>query len=106
MKVVLMISMAALLLTGCGKSSKTKPEMDETNAVVTAVAKSDVSQSKKQAPATLSNTVPAKSTARQVVDGFTGKTAVDAGKRAKVKIDKIDKIEIGKKNDMNAILDF
>ena len=43
---------------------------------------------KPDAPA---GTAPEKSTARQALEGFTGKTAVDAGQRTKEKIDDINK---------------
>ena len=58
----------ALALTGCGEAAK--PEAGAT--------------------ATASNVPPAKSTMSEAIDGFTGKTAVDAGLRAKAKIQKID----------------
>ena len=45
------------------------------------------------APPAATNGPPPKSTVSTVVDGITGKTAVDAGKRARIEIDRIGKQE-------------
>lgn len=51
------------------------------------------------APAT--NAPAAQSTAREVIEGFTGKTAVDAGQRAKAKLKAVD---AQRQQDMNEVL--
>ncbi len=84
MKYLIIVCAAALLLSGCGKC-----EVDE-----------PAEQSAASAP----NAVPAKSLGRQAVEGFTGKTAVDAGQRTKAKIAGIGKKEKEKKDDINQIL--
>lgn len=65
----LWIGVVALVLAGCGQPDK---PVEATPS------------------ATPSNVVPEKSVARQAIEGFTGKTAVDAGQRAKEKIKKIN----------------
>ncbi len=69
MRKLLSIGVAAFWLLGCAPAEK-----------MTAPA----------APAAPSNAAPEKSTARQAIEGFTGKTAVDAGQRTKARIQEIN----------------
>jgi hypothetical protein len=67
MRLTMMVWIGALSLAGCGGSERpAAPSATPTNAA------------------------PQKSTAREAIEGFTGKTAVDAGMRAKAKLQKID----------------
>jgi hypothetical protein len=65
-----MIGIAAVWLAGCAPTDKMTPANQ---------------------PPAVSNAAPKeKSTARQAIEGFTGKTAVDAGQRTKAKIKAIN----------------
>ena len=65
---LILIAPAIMILTGCGKVPEPNPVSP---------------------PAT--NPPPEKSTAQTAIDGFTGKTAVDAGMRARSQIQDIAK---------------
>lgn len=75
---------AVLLVTGCGKSEMNQPA--------------------KQSSTRPSNAVPPKSTATLFIEGFTGKTAVDAGQRTKAKVAEIGRKEKEKRDDINQVL--
>jgi hypothetical protein len=72
MRSLLMICAAALVITGCGKANDERVPSAQPAAAPT-------------------NAVKEQSAISQAADGFTGKTAVDAGQRVKAKIEKIDK---------------
>lgn len=69
------MGIAALWLAGCAPAEKMTAPAPVTNA--------PPAQTAPQA-------APEKSTARQAVEGFTGKTAVDAGQRTKGRVKAID----------------
>lgn len=59
--------MTALIAAGCGRGPAPAP----------------------QPPATAATNEPPKSTVSTVVEGLTGKTAIDAGKRARLQLDNV-----------------
>ena len=69
MKRLMPFALALALGAGCGRS----PQPTNTSPHAT--------------PAT--NPAPAKTTVQEVIDGFTGKTAIDAGMRVKQKVETI-----------------
>jgi hypothetical protein len=71
MKFFLLIEFAAIWMAGCAPAEK-----------MTAPAG--------QPPAPSNAALPEKSVAHQAIEGFTGKTAVDAGQRTKAKIKAIE----------------
>ena len=75
---------AVLFVSGCGKSEMNRP--------------------KKQSSTQPSNAIPPKSTTTLVIEGFTGKTVVDAGQRTKAKVAEIDRKEKKKRDDINQII--
>ena len=83
MKYLIIVCAAVLALSGCGKCEVAEPA--------------------EQSVAPASNAVPAKSLGRQAIEGFTGKTAVDAGQRTKAKVADIGKKEKEKKDDINQV---
>ena len=69
MKTIMAAMVVGALAVGCGQQSQTATEPGAAG----------------------SNPPPARSTVSDAIDGFTGKYAVDAGQRAKAKIQAIDK---------------
>ena len=72
-------------------------------AIMTAVAMAGCGRPspEPQAPPAAAGREPARSSVGTVIDGLTGKTAVDAGKRARTQIEKIGKQE---QHDVNEVL--
>lgn len=71
MNPIWLIGFVALWLAGCAPADKKAATAE-------------------QSPAQSNAAPPEKSTARQAVEGFTGKTSVDAGERTKAKIKAIE----------------
>jgi len=71
MKPIWLIGLAALWLGGCAPAEK-------------------MTEKAGQPPALSNAAPPEKSVARQAIEGFTGKTSVDAGERTKAKVKDIN----------------
>lgn len=71
MNPIWLIGIAALWMAGCAPAEK-------------------MTGTSEQPPALSNAAPPEKSVARQAIEGFTGKTAVDAGERTKAKIKAIN----------------